>query len=358
MVLEAGGQTQTIKMGQPWNSTAMVSLNQQLFNQSLFTGLKAAKTTKEFYQINAQLTDEQVIEKVANAYYEIYQEHLKLQTIENNLESTTKTKNVTEGMVNAGLAKRIDLDRLVVNVNNLEAQRQQSLNSVQIKENALKFAIGKPIEEDIELSKETFELNPALTAETANVENRTEVQLAKKQIELYQLNKKSKVADLYPKLSLGGDFGFNGFGKGFPIGSSFNWPKTSSIGLNLSVPIFTGGTTKAKINQADIQIRQAEVDLEDTKLGLNLAKENARSQVKISLLNIDNNRRNVVLAKDVLSDTQNNFNNGLATLTELLDAEKALADAENNLNTSLLNYKVAEVQIIKANGELKSLIKE
>ena len=228
----------------------------------------------------------------------------------------------------------------------------------QIKENALKFAIGKPIEEDIELSKETFELNPALNAEEANVENRTEVQLAKKQIELYQLNKKSKVADLYPKLSLGGDFGFNGFGKGFPIGSSFNWPKSSSIGLNLSVPIFTGGTTKAKINQADIQIRQAEVDLEDTKLGLNLAKENAKSQVKISLLNIDNNRRNVILAKDVLSDTQNNFNNGLATLTELLDAEKALADAENNLNTSLLNYKVAEVQIIKANGELKSLIKE
>ena len=180
----------------------------------------------------------------------------------------------------------------------------------------------------------------------------------KKQIELYELNKKSKVADLYPKLSLGGDFGFNGFGKGFPIGGNFNWPKTSSIGLNLSVPIFTGGTTRARINQADIQIRQAQVDLEDTKLGLNLAKENAKSQIKISLLTIDNNRRNVKLAKGVLDDTKNNFNNGLATLTELLDAEKALADAENNLNTSLLNYKVAEVQIIKANGELKSLINE
>ncbi|WET68044.1 TolC family protein [Sphingobacterium sp.] len=358
MVLEAGGQTQKIKMGQPWNSTAAISLNQQLFNQSIFTGLKAAKTTKEFYQINAQLTDEQVIEKVANAYYDIYQEHLKLQTIENNLQSTTKTKDVTEGLVKAGLAKKIDLDRLVVNVNNLEAQKQQTTNAVQIKENALKFAIGKPIEEDIELSGETFDINAALAVESDNVENRTEVQLMKKQIELYELNKKSKVADLYPKLSLGGDFGFNGFGKGFPIGGDFSWPKTSSIGLNLSVPIFTGGTTRARINQADIQIRQAQVDLEDTKLGLNLAKENAKSQIKISLLTIDNNRRNVKLAKGVLDDTKNNFNNGLATLTELLDAEKALADAENNLNTSLLNYKVAEVQIIKANGELKSLIKE
>jgi outer membrane protein TolC len=41
-----------------------------------------------------------------------------------------------------------------------------------------------------------------------------------------------------------------------------------------------------------------------------------------------------------------------------LDAEKAYADAQNNLTTSLLNYKVAEIQLIKAKGELKSLVNE
>ena len=64
------------------------------------------------------------------------------------------------------------------------------------------------------------------------------------------------------------------------------------------------------------------------------------------------------MAQEVLSDTENNYKNGLATLTELLDAEKALADAQNNLNTSLLNFKIAEIQLIKAKGELKSLVNE
>jgi outer membrane protein TolC len=91
---------------------------------------------------------------------------------------------------------------------------------------------------------------------------------------------------------------------------------------------------------------------------LNLANENAKAQIKNSLLTVDANRRNVQLSKDVLDDTQNNYRNGLATLTELLDAENALATAENNLNTSLLNYKIAEIQLIKANGELKSLVNE
>ncbi|WP_164108177.1 MULTISPECIES: TolC family protein [Sphingobacterium] len=356
--IDMGGQVTTVKMGQPWNSTAMVSLNQQLFNQAVFTGLKAAKTTKEFYLVNSQLTEEQLIEKVSIAYYDIFQTQLQLETIQTNLDNTTKTKNVVDGLVKAGLQKKIDLDRLVVAVNNLESQKQQILNALQLKENALKFAIGMPIENDIELPEETFDINGAITMESMDVESRSEVLLMNKQIELYELQKKSKVAGLYPTLSLGADFGWNGFGQGFPVGGNFMWPKTSSIGLNLSIPIFTGGATKAKINQADIEIRQAKVALDDTKLGLSLANENAKAQIKNSLLTVNTNRANVVLAKEVLSDTENNYKNGLATLTELLDGEKALADAQNNLNTSLLNFKVAEIQLIKAKGKLKSLVNE
>ena len=100
------------------------------------------------------------------------------------------------------------------------------------------------------------------------------------------------------------------------------------------------------------------MDIADTKLALNLAAENSKVQIKNSLLTIESNRKNVDLAKSVLEDTNNNYKNGLATLTDLLDAENAYADAQNKLNTSLLDYKIAEVQLIKANGNLKSLIKE
>lgn len=358
MVIDMDGQVITAKMGLPWNSTAAVSLNQQLFNQSLFTGLKAARTTREFYQLNAQLTDEQLIENVSNAYYDIFQTQLQLQTIQNNLDNTSKTHKIIDGMVGAGLAKKIDLDRLSVAVNNLESQKQQIQSALQLKENALKFAIGMPMERGIVLPEETFEINPAISLQTNDIENRSEILLSEKQIELYELNKKAQKASLYPTLSLGTDFGFNGFGQGFPIGGDFMWPKTSSIGLNLSIPIFTGGATRARINQADIDIRKARTALEDRKLGISLANENAKTQIRNSLLTVDANRRNVTLAREVLSDTQNNYNNGLATLTDLLDAEKALADAETNLNTSLLDYKLAEIQLIKANGNLKSLVNE
>lgn len=356
------GTTVMAAFGQKWQSTNTISLNQQLFNQTVFTGLKAAKTTREFYVINKTLTDEQLIEKVANSYYDVYQSKLQLKTVDNNLESTTKTRDVIEGLVKNGLAKKIDLDRTNVSVTNLKASRQQLINAVELKENALKFVIGMPMSEEITMPSSTFE-TVALDAiyDPLDVSSRTEIQVLSKQNELLELNKKAEISKYYPTLSLTANYGRQGLGPVFPIFSKaqgVNWSGFSGIGLNLTVPIFNGFLTRSKVRQAQIDIDKLQIDIADTKLALNMAAENSRVQIKNSLLTIESNRKNVDLAKSVLDDTNNNYKNGLATLTDLLDAENAYADAQNNLNTSLLDYKIAEVQLIKANGKLKSLINE
>lgn len=283
------GETLLVAMGQKWQSDATLTVNQQIFNQALFTGLKAAKSTREFYFINKELTEEQLIEKVANAYYQVFQSRLQVQTVETNLNNTEKNQKVIQGQVDAGLAKRIDLDRTTVEVNNLKAQLQQSRNTLSIQENALKFAIGMDIETQIELPKETFAIDSRVFENgTPNLTNRTEIQMLEKQTELLELDKKAAVADYYPNLSFTGNLGYLGMGPSFPIFSKSQgvaWSGFSGIGLNLSIPIFNGGATRAKVNQKDIEIRRAKADLIDTKLSLQMANDNARTQVKKQPIN-------------------------------------------------------------------------
>ena len=57
----------------------------------------------------------------------------------------------------------------------------------------------------------------------------------------------------------------------------------------------------------------------------------------------------------MLLNTQNNYQQGLASLTDLLDAERSLSDAKNNYTSALLNYKLAEIALLKAQGKLNSL---
>lgn len=354
------GEYMMVAFGQKWQGQGAVALTQQLFNQTVFTGLKAAKTTREFYQINSQLTEEQLIEKVANSYYDVYQSQLQLVTLDNNLENTNKTKEVISGLYQNGLSRKIDLDRVTVAVKNLEAQRQQLINALELKENALKFVIGMDITRDIQLPEETFDIKLEAIVDSANIMNRTEIKLMNKQRELLELNKKAVLSEYYPNLSLTANYGYLGFGNTFPLffkDKGVQWSNFAGVGLNLSFPIFNGYSTRSKVRKADIELKIAQIDLDETKLALNLANENAKAQIKNSMLTVNSNRENVTLAKEVMENTKNNYQNGLATLTELLDAETAYADAQNNLNTSLLNYKVAEIQLMKSNGELQTLIK-
>ena len=356
-----GTETVVVSLGQDWNSSASVNVTQNLFNQSVFTGLRAAKTTREFYTINQQLTEEQLIEKVSNNYYQVYVYHQKLKIAENNLISTKKVRDIIKGQHDNGLAKKIDLDRISVKVSNLEAARQQLANAVQLQENTLKFFIGMPMEQRIHLPDTKIDVTAQAFTEKTETSKRTEMALLKKQEELYGFQKKAYTAEYYPTLSLSGNFGYQGFGDKFPWGATFSqdkvfWSDFASVGLNLRVPIFTGFSTRSKVRQAEVSLKKIEEDIKDTELALNYQFENAKTQLNNSIINIQTQKENADLAKSVLENTKNNYVNGLASLTELLDAENALSEAQNNYTTAQLEYKLAEIQIIKSKGELKNLV--
>lgn len=359
--LDFGGQTQIIKMGRPWQSTASLSLNQQIFNQAVFTGLKAAKSTREFYQINAKLTDEQVIEKVASTYYELYKTKSQIETLDITIENTTRVRDVIQSLYNSGLAKKIDLDRMNVSLNNVISGKQQLVNVLELQENSLKYLIGMDIKNEIELPENTFEITSVAFAENVNTGlNRTEIALLEKQGELLELNLKATKAQGYPTLGLNANYGYLGIGEKMPWFQSYPaayWSDYASIGLNLSIPIFNGGVNRARIKQAKVDIERFNADVNDAKLGLNLEFENAKAQITNSLITLNTQKENVQLAKQVLENVENNYKNGLATLTDLLEAETSYSDAQNNQTNALLDYKLAEVQLIKAKGELDTLTK-
>ncbi|MDL2141148.1 MULTISPECIES: TolC family protein [Flavobacterium] len=357
----APGTTIQAAFGQKWVSTAGVSLTQAIFDQSVFTGLRAARSTREFYQINNQLTEEQVIERVANNYYSVYVQKERLTLLDSNYVNTTKVRDIVKGQFDNGLAKKIDLDRIIVKMSNIDTERQQIKNQITLEENALKFYMGMPIETQIDMPKEEFEVVPAALTEQPNTANRTEYLLLKKQQELLVFNKKAVEAGYYPTLSLTAGYNYIGQGPQMPWfakpSQGVYWSDFSAIALNLHVPIFTGFGTRAKVRQADVELRSLEEDIKDTKLSLDLDYKNAMAQIDNNLVTITNQKENMRLATEILSNTKNNYLQGLASLTDLLDAENASLEAQNNYTRAILNYKIAEVALIKSKGELKTLIK-
>lgn len=357
-IFGAPGEDIAVAFGRKWNSTANVQLSQTLFNQAVFVGLKAARSTKEFYQLNAQLTNEELIEKVATAYFQVYQAQQLLENLESNLELTERTIGIVKGLYDNGLVKKIDYDRSRVALNNLVSSRQQAVNAVKLSENALKFMIGMPIDKEIRLPAQNFE--PSFFPGGAQkMAGRTELELLDKQIELLDFRKKASLAEYYPSASLVANYGWLGQGDVVPLWNGAEkgvfWSDLGSVGINLSIPIFNGGATRARVKQDQFEIDKAREDLKETELSLQLAYENALAQLENSFLTIRTQEENVALALEVLEDIQNNYELGLAPLNDLLDSERELAEAKNGLTNARLEYKLAEVELLRAQGKIETL---
>jgi len=353
---------QAFQLGRAWNDNAGVQLSQQLFNQTVFTGLKAAKTSEAYYNLNASFTEEQIIELVANNYYQVLVSRQQLNVIDTNIKNIKVVEKIISNQYSNGLAKKIDVDRIQVNLTNLQTRREQTINAVVQLENQLKFSMGMPVNTAIVVPPDelkTVEALPEL-ADTINTAGRIEMRLLNIQKELYQLQRKSYLAEYYPSLSLTANISTTGQSDKFDLfnrrGTAFYYD-ASAIGITLKVPIFNGFATRSRVRQANVDLKKADEDIRERGNSLNLAYENAKIQLRNNINTIKAQRQNVTLAQEIYNSTQNNYNNGLAALTDLLDTENALTEAQNSYTQALLNYKIAEIQLIKSNGNIKSLLK-
>ena len=86
--------------------------------------------------------------------------------------------------------------------------------------------------------------------------------------------------------------------------------------------------------------------------------ENARNTFVTNYQNYLAQKDNVALANSVYDVTQQNFNEGISPLTDLMQAETARLQAQNQLINALLNVKQAEIELLKAKGEIRNLVNQ
>lgn len=365
----ADGSTSTsptkLVSGTTYNSALGIDVSQPLFDMAAFTGLKAARAGRDYYQLSTRQTEEDVINQVAQAYYNILASRENIRLHDSNIENLQKLVAASEGQYKNGLAKKTDLDRLKVSLINAQSQRTQSLNQMAIQNNQLKVLLGAAMETELTLAEIKFEeveqyATQVLSMNEFDVNNKTEVKLLESQIRLSQLQRKATQAENYPRLS--GYFNYNHNVMSNSLGNVFTGSGDAitygvgSFGVRLSIPIFDGLARYSRTRQNDVQIRQLEKRREATLLSANASFLNAKMQMSNSLETLKAQNENVTLAKEVYTSSQANYNLGLTSLTDLLDAQNSYTEAQNIYTRELLNFKLAELESLRSTGNIQKLL--
>ncbi len=356
------GEFMAIKAGQTWGAMTQVQLSQQIYNQQVMTGLKAARTTEDFYRISEELAKENVIQQVAVNYYQVQISRLQMSVIDANLQRVIKLGEMITVQYENGLAKKIDVDRVKVNKSNLEAQKLLLENAIAQQENLLKYYMGMPVMErivlsDPDLGAERLPEAVSVAGDHLNIENLLTYSVLKKQEDLLRFQRDAIAAEAYPTLSLSGNYTYNTQSNRFNLyGNNALSYDMAAVTLNLRIPIFDGFSRKSRVRQSEIARLNLQEDIRKTSNSLYMANENAKSQLDNSLRTIRTQTANKELAREVYESVRNNYRNGLANLTDLLNAEDELVNAQKSYNEALLQYRIAEVELLKSNGKITSML--
>lgn len=358
-------ENQVVPVGNVFNTSISVDASQTIIDASVFTALKAARAGKDYYLQNTKQTEEEVIYQTAQTYYRILAAKEQLIALDSNIEKLTKIVAATEGQYDNGLARKIDLDRIKVNLTNSQTQRLRQLNQVAIQMANLKVLLGVPIESDIALSNLSFndiesQIAVSNTKPEFDLQNRTEIKLMDAQIRLTDLQTKAIRAENYPRLSAFFNYSYNGvgnqFGDYFKSGGSDIWYGVGAFGVRLNIPLFDGFARSARAQQSLIQMKELNKQRERLSLSLKAGYQSALVQIENSTSSIVAQKENVDLAETVSKSSETNFKLGLATLTDLLEAQSSYIQAQNSYTQALLDYKLAELETIRSSGELRSLL--
>ncbi len=345
-----------VQFGNKYNTNALVQLDQTIYDQSLLYGLKANGPSQKIAEIGKSKNEEDLVYNTASAYARI----LILKEQQKLLEASERQYKDLYGIIKfrfeKGVAKKVDLDKITVNLNNVVAQKKLVQTGIEVAYNTLKNAMGLPLETNIAIT-DSLEYGSYLQipVENVNVTNRLDYQLQQQHIALQQIDVKRKQAAYLPTVSAYARYGNMSFNNELSKSVS-NWVDYSTVGLKVNVPIFSGRKRESQLRQSRLELDNANQNLKLQAQALQLEFQNANRQLQETITNLAANKDNMELAAGVYETSRFEYQKGVSSMSDLLNADFAFQQAKSNYVTSLLNLIGTRLSYEKAKGTIKDFI--
>ena len=354
--------------GNPYNVThtlqysanAGLQLQMPLYNQTLYTSISIARTMDEMNRLTYEKAREDLILQVCKMYYlgQVTAEQIAL--IKANITRLEELQNITQAFYDNGMAMEVDVKRVNINLENLKVQYDNAQAMLEQQLNLLKYIIDYPAEKQIALVPVNTEtITPV--ALTGLSESLYELQLLQSQRQLAEQQKKMIGYGYIPSLNLTGNWMFSAYTDKayhwFHSGSSGHWYRSYGLGLSLRVPIFDGLDKRYKTRKAVIDIENIKLAQENTRKNLQTQYLNATNDLMNNQRNFKKQKDNYLLAEDVYTVTMDRYREGITSMTEVLQDEMRMSEAQNNYISAHYNYRVTNLMLLKLTGQIESLVK-
>lgn len=277
-----------VSFQQPWNLSAGASLMQLLFQPDVFVGLQARQTALDYSSALIEQTKERIKDSAYKRYYAILIAEKQLFFIDDGLKRLAKLYRDDSIMYVNGFAEKLELDKVQVQINNLQTTRNTIASAVEISYAALKFAIGVSQKDVVVLKDDlsTANIKDNLLETDFKYEDRAEIRTLGYVKTLQGLDLKRNRLGYIPTVSAMANYSANGQGDKFFTSGSTTWINSAYIGLNINVPIFDGFQRRYKVKQSQLKLQQVDNTIDNVKQAIDFEQVVTKQMLLSALSNL------------------------------------------------------------------------
>lgn len=348
---------QTIKSMQ-YNANAGIQLSMPLYNQTILAAIDVAKTVEKINSLSYEKAVEDLTMQISKVYYMAQASQEQERLTNENILRMEELCAITEALYQQGVVMEVDLNRVRINLKSLKTQHDQShtLHSQQL--NMLRFLMDMAPETSLEVTHMVENMDP-LPATGVN-EELPELLLSVHQKTLAEQRIKTVKAGYLPTLSLTGYVGALGYQEKF---HHFFHTSTATdnrfgncyIGLSIKIPLFEANSKKLQIKQYRYDMQQAANRMELMRKQLDENYANALLQLNHNMEVFRTQSESRCQAEEVYNVTEEQYREGVASMTALLQDEMQLRTAQTACVQALCQCRLAQLDLLKLSGNLSQL---
>jgi outer membrane protein TolC len=343
----AGFQIPTIVRPYSYQA-ALLNATVTIFDYRAISNLRAARESQNVAQLSVSNARDLVVQAVGNAYLQIIADAARITSTQAEIDGDNAVYGNAVARHDAGTAVGIDVLRSQVELK----QRQQQLVAVTNQFEKDKLSLGRLIGLPIGQEFTVTDPSPALPLEAQSLkealdkayEHRPDFQAAKARVIAAQFTVRAAKAERYPTLTANGYYGDEGLRLASNSHGVFN--ATGSIKFNL----FDGGRIKADVLENNTELTNRRNELDNLRGQIDFDVRSALLDLKAAADQVEVAKSNVQLASESLKQSRDRFSAGVTNTVEIVQAQQAVAVADENLIGAQFQYNVAKVSLARAVG--------
>ena len=324
---------------------------------NLFDGFRTKETynaAKDNYNANIyqhKSNQQDLIFNIIHAYYKTLQSERILRSAEEAGKNSKLHLEFAIAKQKAGMATRSDILKSEVELSNVELNKIKATNTLLNAKGNLNQLLGLPSNNPLEIIDDLSNINenmvqPYDSLFNEAINSRTEVKRFQSLLKAQQNYIQVVKGGYYPSLSANMNYNFTG---AEISGMQQNW----WLGMTLTIPVFKGFATKARVKGEELALKGLEKDFETLKQQIGQEVWNAYLAVKESFERIATTSKGLESAQENLSFAEGEYKEGIGSIIQLTDAQTTFVTAEQNYIQSIADYKISFAELERTIGKLK-----